>query len=208
MAPRRTDVIGVFPDEQRAREAAEVAQRAGADPSVIRIGDRNDRIKELQGEMLDEVEHTVMGPGSVGPFTKEMSKGIVPLTIALGIAGALVALPFAAIDFGGLPLWGRLLILAVCGGAVGSVIGFQIGGMYGAQRPEEPLPVERGVTIAIDGAPPSAIDALKAMQPIQLGTFDEHGRSLGTVVAEDHVDEHGGVIGHLSEHMRDRDLEG
>jgi hypothetical protein len=208
MAQRRTDVIGVFPSEQRARAAADVARRAGADPSEIRIGDRGDEIRELHGQMRDEMEHTVMGPGNVGPFTKEMSAAMVPLTILFGIIGVVVALPFAAIHFGGFPVWGRMLIVGVCGGAVGAVVGFQLGGMYGARRPEEPLAVERGVTVAIDDAPQSAIDALRAMHPIQLDTFDEHGRPLAEIVREDTVAEHGGVLGHLQEHARDRRLEG
>jgi hypothetical protein len=208
MAQRRTDVIGVFETEADARRAAEAAKLAGADPAVIRIGDRQDRLHELQGEMFDEMEHTVMGPGNVGPFTKEMTRAMVPLTIGLGFVGALIALPFAAIEFGDLPLWGRLLIVAVCGGAVGSLVGFQLGGMYGARRPEEPLAVERGVTLAIDDAPDSAIDALKAMRPIQLDAFDESGKPLGAIVADDDVGGPSGLKDDLETHIRDRGLEG
>jgi hypothetical protein len=205
---QRTDVVGVFETEAEARRAAEAAKRAGVDPSVIRIGDRRDRVRELEGEMLDEMEHTVMGPGNVGPFTREMTRAMVPLTIVVGVVGALVALPFAAIEFGDLPLWGRLIIVAVCGGATGSLVGFQLGGMYGARRPEEPLAVERGVTLAIDDAPESAVDVLKAMHPIQLDAFDKEGKPLGAILAEDDVDHHGGLKEDLETHMRNRDLEG
>ena len=205
---RQTGVVGVFPDEGRAREAAEAARRAGASPSVIRIGDPRDRVVALQAEMTDELDTTVMGPGSVGPFTKEQTRAMVPLTIIFGIAGALVALPFAAIDFGDLPAWGRLVVLAIVGAAFGSLLGFQIGGMFGARRPEEPLPVEAGVTVAIDVAPEPAVDVLRSLHPLQLDAIDEHGRSLGSIVSPDDTAHHGGVVEELGEHMRDRRLEG
>jgi hypothetical protein len=208
MAQRRTDVIGVFPDEEAARRAAAAAEVAGADPAVIRIGDENDRLRELQAEMLDEVEHSVMGPGSFGPFTIEMTKAIVPLTIIFGVVGVLVGLPFAAINFGGFPLWGRILIVTIVGAAAGSVIGFEIGGSFGARRPEERLATERGVVIAIDDAPPPAVDVLKAMRPIRLDAFEEHGWPIGAIVTDDDVTEHGGLVAELEEHMRDRRLEG
>jgi hypothetical protein len=208
MAQRRTSVIGVFANEDAARRAVAAAEQGGADPAAIRIGDENDRIRELQAEMLDEVDNSVMGPGSIGPFTKEMTRAIVPLTIIFGLVGLVVALPFAAIHFGGFPLWGRLLVLGVVGGAAGSVVGFQIGGSFGGRRPEERLATERGVVVAIDDAPPPAIDVLKAMGPIRLDAFEEHGWPIGPIVASDDVAAHGGLVPELEEHLRDRDLEG
>jgi hypothetical protein len=207
MTQRRSGVIGVFPSEDAARRAAAAAEAAGADPSVIRIGDEQDRRRELEAEMLDEVDHSVMGPGSVGPFTKEMTKAIVPLTIICGVVGLLVALPFAAIHFGGFSLGGRLLIVGVVGAAVGGVVGFQIGGSYGSRRPEEPLAAERGVVLAIDDAPPSAIDVLKSMQPIQLDEFDPNGQPIGAIVLDDDDSRHGGVVEEIEDHMRNRRLE-
>jgi hypothetical protein len=207
MAQRHSGVIGVFPSEDAARRAAAAAQAAGADPSVIRIGDEQDRVRELEAEMLDEVDHSIMGPGRVGPFTREMTRAIAPLTIIFGVAGVLLALPFAAIHFGAFALWSRLLIVGVVGAAIGSVVGFQIGGSYGSRRGDEPLAPERGVVLAIDDAPPSAIDALKAMQPIQLDVFDVNGLPIGAIVLEDDVSSHGGVVDEIEDHMRNRRLE-
>jgi hypothetical protein len=205
---RQTGVVGVFRDEGSAHEAAAAARRAGASPSVIRVGDPRDRIVALRADMTEELETTLMGPGSVGPFTKEQTDAMVPLTIIFGIVGALVALPFAAFEFGDFPTWGRLVVLAIVGAAFGSLIGFQIGGMYGARRPEEPRPVEQGVTVAIDVAPGPAVDVLRSMHPLQLDAIDEHGRSLGSIVVPDDTGRHGGVVEELGEHMRDRRLEG
>jgi hypothetical protein len=204
---RQTGVVGVFPDEGRAREAAEAALRAGASPSVIRVGDPRVRVIALRAELTDELETTTMGPGNVGPFTKEQTRAMVPLTIIFGVVGALVALPFAAFQFGDLPTWGRLVVLGIVGATFGSLIGFQIGGMYGARRPEEPLATEQGVTVVIDVAPEPAVDVLRSMHPLQLDALDEHGRPLGPIVLHDD-DERRGVVEELGEHMRDRGLEG
>jgi hypothetical protein len=207
MAQRGTGVLGVFADQDAARRAAEAAKRAGANPSGIRVGDPNDRVTALRADMLDEVENTIMAPGNVGPFTREQAKAIVPLTFILGAIGVLIAVPFAFIEFFGLAFWARLLILAVVGGAVGSVVGFQIGGMYGARRPEERLPPEEGVTLAIDDAPERAIDVLKSMRPLQLDAVAD-GRVLGPIEFTDDAERHGGLVEEVKEHMRDRDLEG
>jgi hypothetical protein len=207
MAQRRTGIIGVFPDEQKAQQAAQAARRAGVDPSVIHIGTREAQVASLRAEMHDEVETSLMGPGNVGPFTKEQTRTMVPATVVGAIVGLLIALPFAAIGFGDWPLWGRMLIVAVVGVAVGSVVGFQIGGMYGARRPEEPLAAERGVTIEIDDAPESAVAALRDLEPLQLDAIDRDGRPLGSVLGGDEVSERG-VVDTLRHHATDRDLEG
>ena len=205
---RQTGVVGVFADEGRAREAAEAARRAGASPSVIRIGDPRDRVVALRAEAADELDTAVMRPGRVEPFTKEQTGAMVPWTIIFGVAGALLALPFATIEFGDLPTWGRLVVLAIVGAAFGSLIGFQIGGMYGARRSEGPLAVESGVTVAIDVAPEPAVDVLRSLHPLQLDAIDELGRSLGSIVRPDDTARHGGVVEELGEHMHDRHFEG
>src|SRR4051794_4934443 len=148
MAQPRTSVIGVFPTRDDAWAAAEAAQRAGAHPAAIRVANGDDVVRELEAEMLEELDSSVMGPGSVGPFTKEMQRAILPLTLIGLLVGAAIASPLAAIDFADFPWWWRLLTVAVVGGAVGAVVGFQFGGGYGARRPEERLATERGVTLA------------------------------------------------------------
>jgi hypothetical protein len=207
MAQPRTNVIGVFPTRDDAWAAAEAAQRAGARPAAIRVASRDDNVRELQAEMLEEQEQSIMGPGNVGPFTREMQRAMLPLTIIGLVSGAVIALPLAAIEFGGFTWWGRLALVAVVGGVVGAGVGFLFGGMYGARRPEEPLATERGVTVAIDDAPPSAVDALRARRPLRLDAFERHGRPLRTITTEE--DEHPTrVVEELERHVRDRRLEG
>ncbi len=207
MAQVRTSVIGVFRSREDADAAARAAQRAGAHPAAIRVASRDDEVRELQAEMLHEQETSIMGPGNVGPFTREMQRAMLPLAIIGFVVGAVVALPLAAIEFADFALGGRLLLVAVVGGVVGALVGFLFGGMYGARRPEEPLATERGVTVAIEDASPDAIEALRARRPIRLDAFERHGRPLRPITTED--DEHPArVVDELERHVRDRRLEG
>jgi hypothetical protein len=80
--------------------------------------------------------------------------------------------------------------------------------MYGARRPEERLATERGVTLAIDDAPPDAITAVRKLHPIRLDAFERHGRPLRPIVTEDDDAPPHQVIHDLERHLRDRRLEG
>jgi hypothetical protein len=207
MAQPRTSVIGVFPTRDDAWAAAEAAQRAGARPAAIRVASRDDKKRELQAEMLEEQEQSIMGPGNVGPFTREMQRAMLPLTIIGLVVGAVIALPIAVVEFGGFTWWGRMVLVAVVGGVIGAAVGFLFGGMYGARRPEEPLATERGVTVAVDDAPATAIEALRARHPLRLDAYEPHGRPLRTITSEE--DEHPTpVVDELERHLRDRRLEG
>src|SRR5215211_7744857 len=60
-------IVGMYESEETARAAAEAARAAGAPPEAIRVGEPLDRIASVQGEMRAEMDHTVAGPGNVGP---------------------------------------------------------------------------------------------------------------------------------------------
>jgi len=160
-------IIAVYPSADVARAAARDAVDAGAPASDVRVAEPLDRIVSVQAEMHDEMRHTIMGPGNVGPFTKEMTKGMT-LGVAIStVIGALVALPFAAIGFGGWPLWLRLLVLACIGAIIGATVGWIIGGGFGARRPDAPLAAEEGVTVTAP-ALEAVQSALLATSPIRL----------------------------------------
>src|SRR5205814_1212144 len=85
--PIRRELIGVYQDESTSRAAADAAVRAGAEPQSVRIDAAADDREALRSEMREESEHTIAGPGNVGPFTKEMTKGIavgVPIATVIG----------------------------------------------------------------------------------------------------------------------------
>jgi len=182
--PRGSRIVATFGGPEDARRAVEVARRAGFD---ARPGGPVDRRGAIRGEMADEVESTVAGPGSVGPFTKSMSKGLVrwvPLGALLGaIGGLLLALaPWP----GELDLGARLVLGAVIGTFAGATAGFTAGGFVRPERRGEdrrPLQAEAGSTAAISvGSADEAREArrlLERMGPRRVDETDAQGFPVG-----------------------------
>jgi hypothetical protein len=197
-------VLAVFDDEQDARQAASALRRAGVGHDV-RVGSRRDEQASLQSEMQEEMEHTFLGPGNVGPFTREMAKGAVLGTFGVALVGAVAALPFGLIDFGP-ELWQRLLIAAFVGGFAGATLGFVVGGGFAATGPAEPLAAERGVTVSVTVAAGDeaerAARTLAERHAIRVDVTDETGRVVDVVATE--LDRrHGGVVRHVVETLED-----
>lgn len=196
-------VIAVFDNEAQARTAADALGRMGLDD--IRVGNRKDEQASLLGEMQEEMEHTIAGPGNIGPFTREMAKGAALGTTIAAAVGMVAALPFGLIDFGP-PLWQRLLIAAFVGGFAGATLGFVAGGGFAAMGPAEQLGAERGVTVAVDVAAGDEAERVARMladrHPLRLDVTTSTGRVVDVVSTE--MDEtHGGVVRHVVETVRD-----
>jgi hypothetical protein len=182
--PRGSRIVATFGGPEDARRAVEAAQRAGFD---ARPGDPVDRRGAIRGEMADELESTVAGPGSVGPFTKSMSKGLVrwvPIGAVLGAIGGFLLgfLPWP----GGLDLGIKLVLGAVIGAFAGATAGFTAGGFVRPERREEdrrPLQAEAGSTVAISVA--NADEARKArgllaeVDPVRIDETDSEGFPVG-----------------------------
>jgi len=182
-------VIAVYRDEAQARRAAQALQQSGV-AGDVRIGERADEQQALRSEMQDEMEHTLVGPGNVGPFTKEMTKGAASGTAVAAVFGAVAALPFGFLGFGP-ALWQRFLIAAVVGAVAGATIGFVAGGGLSAVEPAaRPLSAEQGVTVAVQvprgDETERAARLLAAVGPMRLDVTDEDGRVVDTVETDAH----------------------
>ena len=140
-------LVAVYDTEEHARAALRALERSGVDIHQARIGDRRDHLAAVNSEMRSETIHA--GAGMVGPFTKPMAEGSVIGILVGALIGLVLALPFAAIDFGDMVLWSRLLVMAIVGIVFGGAIGWMIGGAFASNRSEEPLAAERGVTVAL-----------------------------------------------------------
>ena len=176
--------MATYGGSREAGRALEAARRAGFD---ARPGGPVDRRGAIRGEMADELESTVAGPGNVGPFTKSMSKGLVrwvPLGGVMGAAGGLLLglLPWP----GGLDLGLRLVLGAVIGAFAGATAGFTAGGFVRPERRREdrrPLQAEAGSTVAI--SVPSAAEAgrarrvLQGADPLRIDETDARGFPVG-----------------------------
>jgi hypothetical protein len=176
------EVVAVFADERAARAAADAATRALG--GSARVGDGRDEVAALKGEMREELQHTTAGAGNVGPFTKEMTKGIAAGVPAATLVGAVLALPLAFIPLLSIGLGPRLVIAAL----VGAAVGFMIGG-FTAKGPGHPLAAERGTTVAIDVRTPDEIELvtqlLEQHRPIRIDLTTMEGNAVSTLATEE-----------------------
>jgi hypothetical protein len=197
-------LVAVYDSEDDARAALRSLERAGIESGDVRVADPRDRLAAIEGEMRGEVMHSVAGPGNVGPFTKEMAQGSVLGVLVGGVIGLVIALPFAAIDFG-FVWWGRMLLLAIVGAVVGATIGWIIGGGFGAKRPDEPLAGESGITLAVETSIP-ARQALLTTNARRIDIVEADGHAVNTL--SERSEGPTGVIRDIGRHMGSEGREG
>lgn len=157
-------LVAVFHSRPAAVRAAAAARDVGA--SDVRVDAAHDERLALEAEMRDEMEHTIVGPGNIGPFTKEMTKGIGAGVAMASVIGAAIALPFAMVDLFGLPLWLRVVIAAVVGGFAGATVGFMLGGGL-TPTPEKELAAEEGVVVVVTVADTTAGAVERALRRME-----------------------------------------
>ncbi|MGH2794060.1 MAG: hypothetical protein ACRDKG_07115 [Actinomycetota bacterium] len=181
-------VIGAYEDPEVAHTAEKRARNASAG-AVVHPPTKADEVASLRSEMREEVRHTIMGPGNIGPFTKEMTKGLAKTIPAATIAGAVLLIPFAFIPVADYSLALRLVVAIAVGAAAGAVAGFVIGG--GAQTSEkEPgtMAAERGTLVVADlEEPESAARVAEAMadNAIRVDVVTEDEVPIGDVTTEE-----------------------
>lgn len=162
-------IVAVFPDEAAAERAAAEARNRGA--QNVAVADPKDDVKALMGEMREETSESWAGP-SVGVYTPEMARHIPGPTLAFAVAGAILALPLAFIDFGNVSAIGRVVIAVFAGLVGGGTIGFLAGGFLGARRrANRDLAEERGVVVGIQGGNAAAAQALVEAGPMRVDRF-------------------------------------
>lgn len=175
-------IVAVFPDEAVAERAAAEARNRGA--RDVAINNPNDDVRALVGEMREETSESWAGP-SVGIYTPEMARHIPGPTAAFALAGALLALPLAFLDFGDVSLIGRVVIALFSGAVAGGTIGFLVGGFLGARRrANRDLAEERGVVVGIQGGNPAAAEALIEAGPMRVDRL-VHQVPLDTVTSHE-----------------------
>ena len=181
--PGPARLVGVYPDEASAKQAAQAAEAAGAQD--VQIGAEADRVAALRGEMREETEHSWGGP-SVGLFTEEMARSASLWSVAGGAIGILVALPFAFVGFENLPLVTRLLVAAFSGALFGGTIGFlAAGGFFGRRRKSrEELAAEEGVVVGATDTTGRAAEVMADHGPMRLDRIAPDGQPEDTVVSD------------------------
>ena len=181
MAQDQERTVGVYADEASARAAAADARARGAD---VRIGDDDDMRSALRGEMRQETDDLIVGPGMPG-FTKEMTRNIVPWSIIGSLLGALVLLPFAFMRWGDTSLVQRMVWMVVSGVFFGGTIGFMLAGILGSRSQNKAPAAQRGVTVSAAGGTPGTEIDLTAHDPIRVERVAADGFPIETLATED-----------------------
>jgi hypothetical protein len=189
-------LIAVYDSEGDARTAVRTLEHAGVDVAQVRIADDRDHLAAVRGEMRGEVANAVGGPGNVGPFTREMTRGSLLGLVIGGVIGALLGLPLAVIGIGEMSAVASTLLAVGTGVVVGATAGWIIFGAFAARRPEEPLAAETGTTVAIPLSD-AAKDVLVATNPRRVDVVDPGGHPVSLVAdREDHT------VRDIARHMR------
>lgn len=180
-------VLGVFRDRGSAQAAADAA--AGIASRPPRTGQDEDEVASLKAEMREELDNSVVGAGNVGPFTKEMTKGLLVGTILGVVAGFVVTVPLGFVPLGSIGLLPRLLIAAIIGGFAGATMGFVAGGGLGAKGPAQPLAAERGITVSVQVASAEeateVAEAMREHDPIRIDLTTAEGEPITVVTTEE-----------------------
>lgn len=177
--PHERRIVAAFDEEAKADEAARATQQlAGGEAADVAVGERRDEVASLQGEMREEMDNTIAGAGNVGPFTKEMTKG---LTFGVALAtplGAVLALPLAFLPIlGDLHVLVRIAIVVAVGAFAGATLGFVLGGGMAQQAEEhgKKLGAERGPVVGVDVDDADAQAVARGMKEAGAVRVDEVG---------------------------------
>jgi hypothetical protein len=117
-------------DPGQAQAAVDSLRKADLEIDIT-VDSEEDKRAAMRGDMRDELEATLMGPGNVGPQTKAQTRGILKWVAIAGGTGALVMFLI------GLMVWRTpvgLLSTAAIGATAGSVFGYVIGGFLGPRK--------------------------------------------------------------------------
>src|SRR4051812_11541030 len=81
-------LVAVYPSRKEADEVVAELRRHGLDERQVRLGDPDDRVAALYGEMREETTESWAG-ASIGVHTKEQAKG-ASAGVAAGAVGGIV----------------------------------------------------------------------------------------------------------------------
>ena len=160
-------------EEGQSSDVVEAVQATGLDADIT-VDAEEDKRAAMRADMRDEVEAAVMGPGSVGPQTKAMTKGIVKWVTICTIVGTVSSLLLGLLAW---PSTTALITSAVVGAAAGATFGFVIGGFLGPRQHDEGrTDAESKSVVGIHSDDPEEIEkAERAVSELQTARTDRVG---------------------------------
>jgi hypothetical protein len=188
MVDARHEILGVYPDQATADAVVgRLREVAPAGDVQVRVGGAAASVASMKAEMREEADNTIVGPGNFGPFTEEMTKGVVVWVTVGALLGGLLVLPLGFVEILDLSLATRLVIAALVGVATGATAGFVAGGGLAAGGGHDQLAAERGVAVAVD-VPASiaseVVGMMRAAQPLRLDLGSLEGAPVDTFQSE------------------------
>lgn len=201
---RDRSLVGVYETEEEAEQAAEKAQQAGASEGDVRMGSDEDEVVSLQAEMQEEMDQSWVSPQAGFAYTKESAKGLATVMPVFSVAGAVLALPLALIEFGGLDLWVRIVISALVGATAGVTVALVVGPSLGAKSPSAPMAAQRGRVVRVEDDSPEVSGAMADSEPIRVDELREDGTRAATVTTEEQRSDEG-TAQRLTRNVRARD---
>jgi hypothetical protein len=198
-------LVAVYDTENDARAAVRALEQSGVDTAQVRVADDRDHVSAVEGEMRSETVNSVAGPGNVGPFTKEMTRGSLLGVLLGGAIGFLLALPVALIGVADMEFWAGALLVESVGIVLGATVGWIIAGSFAAKRPEEPLAAEQGTTVAVPLSN-GAQETLTATNPRRIDIVQPDGHPVNVVTERDEGGQH--VVRDIARHMRTEERRG
>ncbi len=199
-------LLGVYPPEQVDPLVRELA-RVGVRESEVRVGGEGDERTALVAEMREETTESWVMPQVGVLSSKEATKATSLIGPVLAGLGALIALPFALVLPDDISLWWRLLIVAVCGGAVGGTIAVIVVPAMAVKNQDVPAAAQRGEVVRVSRWAPEVERVMVAARPLRLDRIGADGEPIGPVTTEeDH--QPGGIVEELGHNFaRERDVE-
>ena len=181
--PRAHELLVVFRLPEQARQAEHDLEEAGVPPQLIDVDREADRITALRAEMREELAESWVMPQAGVAMTKEGARGFVVVTAVCAVVAAIIAAPFAFIDFG-LSFWGRLILLVGIGLAVGATIGLIVGPALASKRPDEPAAADTGTVLLVADDSPDIRAILARLHPIRIDEVAYGTLPRGTVITD------------------------
>lgn len=183
-APKpHVELVAVFGRKDQAEEARRQLRAIGLEAGQIELDRQSDEVLSLKGEMREELTEGWILPQAALALTKEGAKGFTMVTLGASIIGAIVAAPFAFVDFG-LTFLGRLVLLVLVGFAFGGSIGLVLGPALAVKRPEEAMAAQRGVVLRVRSDSDRIREVLAGLHPIRVDEV-KGGVPIGTVTTEE-----------------------
>lgn len=160
-------VVAVFDDDRAAQRAATALRSIGVADDVIHTGGPSRGRAAIRGEDELTIDQAVDVDAE-----NVVTTGVATIAVAVPI-GALLALPFALIPFGGWPLWVRAICVALVGAVAAAVWATVMRVPSVAPEAADPSAgTEQGVVLQVDDYSTQIARVLESMDPVSIDVID------------------------------------